>query len=252
VPPEATVLRPSPERFAELAAQGNLVPIVREIMADLDTPLSIFRRLDDGQTSFLLESVEGGEKWARYSFIGTGSRAVFRARGRQVEWSAGGRTERHTVTGDPLEFLRERLSAFRPVWPPELELPRFVGGAAGLVGYDWIRFVERIPDANPDRIGLPDLWFGFPETVVVYDNVRHKALIVRLAEVPEGADPSAVHAAERRAIDAVVAKLRAALPAEPGPMPLRAPMEVARSMSEADYHEAVKRAKEFIESGDAF
>jgi len=246
------VLRPSPERFAELAAQGNLVPIVREIMADLDTPLSIFRRLDDGQTSFLLESVEGGEKWARYSFIGTGSRAVFRARGRQVEWSAGGRTERHTVTGDPLEFLRERLSAFWPVWPPELELPRFVGGAVGLVGYDWIRFVERIPDANPDRIGLPDLWFGFPETVVVYDNVRHKALIVRLAEVPEGADPSAVHAAERRAIDAVVAKLRAALPAEPGPMPLRAPMEVARSMSEADYHEAVKRAKEYIESGDAF
>ena len=93
------MFRPSQERFAELAAQGNLVPIVREIMADLDTPLSIFKRLDDGRTSFLLESVEGGEKWARYSFIGTGSRAVFRARGREIEWTRGGRTERLTAEG---------------------------------------------------------------------------------------------------------------------------------------------------------
>jgi anthranilate synthase component 1 len=250
--PEAIVLRPSPERFAELAAQGNLVPVVREIMADLDTPLSIFKRLDDGQTSFLLESVEGGEKWARYSFVGTGSRAVFRARGREVEWTRGGRTERHTAEGDPLELLREHLAGWRPVWPEELDLPRFVGGAVGLIGYDWVRFVEKIPDENPDRIGLPDLWFGFPETVVVYDNVRHKALIVRLAEIPEGADPAAVYAAESRAIEAVVARLRAALPAEPGPEPVRVPMEVDRSMSEAGYHEIVKRAKEYIEAGDVF
>jgi len=246
------VLRPSPDRFAELAAQGNLVPIVREIMADLDTPLSIFKRLDDGETSFLLESVEGGEKWARYSFIGTGSRAIFRARGAEVEWVQDGRTERITAPGDPLEVLRERLSAYEPVLPPELELPRFIGGAVGLVGYDWVRFVEQIPDENPDRIGLPDLWFSFPETVVVYDNVRHKAMIVRLAEVPEGADPRAIHAAESAAIEAVVARLRAGLPAEPAAEPVRVPMDVDRSVSEEHYHQIVKRAKEYIEAGDVF
>ena len=90
-PPEGLVLRPEPSEFGRLAAQGNLIPVVREILADLDTPLSLFRALDDGRTSFLLESVEGGEKWARYSFIGTGARALFRARGRSVEWVEGGR-----------------------------------------------------------------------------------------------------------------------------------------------------------------
>ena len=80
------MLRPSQEVFQEHARRGNLVPVVRELLADMDTPLSIFRRLDDGRTSFLFESVEGGEKWGRYSFIGTGARAIFRARGREVEW----------------------------------------------------------------------------------------------------------------------------------------------------------------------
>ena len=252
MPGEAIVLRPSLERFAELAAQGNLVPIVREIMADLDTPLSIFKRLDDGRTSFLLESVEGGEKWARYSFIGTGSRAIFRVRGREIEWTVGERTERHTADGDPLEFLRDRLDEYRPVLPPELELPRFVGGAVGMIGYDWVRFVERVPDANPDRIGLPDLWFGFPETVVVYDNIRHAALIVRLVEVPDGAHAASLYAAEVRAIDAVVARLRESLPAEARAEAVRVPMEVGRSMTKEGYYEIVKRAKEYIEAGDIF
>ena len=87
--------------FEELATRGNLIPVVREILADLDTPLSLFRRLDDGRTSFLFESVEGGEKWARYSFIGTGARAVFRARGREVEWSEGGRSQRFVAERRP-------------------------------------------------------------------------------------------------------------------------------------------------------
>ena len=156
------MFRPSQERFSELAQEGNLIPVVREVMADLDTPVSIFQRLDDGSTSFLLESVEGGEKWARYSFIGTGARAIFRARGREIEWTEAGQTTRKTVDGDPLEFLRDKLTEFEAVHPEEMDLPRFVGGAVGMVGYDWVRFVEDIPDANPDAIGLPDLWFVFP------------------------------------------------------------------------------------------
>src|SRR4029453_1957879 len=132
-PPEDFVLRPEPHEFGRLAAQGNLVPVVREILADLDTPLSLFRALDDGSTSFLLESVEGGEKWARYSFIGTGARALFRAHGRNGEWVEGGVTRRFEAPGDPLEVLRARLAEYRPVVPPGLELPRFTGGAVGMI-----------------------------------------------------------------------------------------------------------------------
>ncbi len=246
------MFRPSPERFKELASQGNLIPVVGEIMADFDTPLSLFHRLDDGRTSFLLESVEGGEKWARFSFIGTGARAIFQARGHEVEWKEGDRVERLTASGDPLEFLRRKLAEFVPVHPDELELPRFVGGAVGLIGYDWVRFVEEIPDANPDRIGLPDLWFVLPETVVVYDNVRHRALIVRHVRVESADDLDAAYREARKEIKGVIAVLRREVSAPPRQEQVRHPMQVERSMSEERYHQAVKRAKEYIEAGDIF
>jgi anthranilate synthase component 1 len=246
------VLLPSKAAFEELATRGNLIPVVREILADLDTPLSIFRRLDDGRTSFLFESVEGAERWARYSFIGSGARAVFRARGADVEWSEGDRTERLRAPGDPLEILRDKLAATRPVTPAGADLPRFLGGAVGLVGYDWVRFVERIPDDNPDEAGLPDLWFVFPETVVVFDNVRHSALIVRDVALADGDDPAERYREAVEAIDAVVQRLREPLPAEPRREAVRAPMALQRSTSREAFHESVKRAKEYIEAGDIF
>ncbi len=246
------MLRPSREQFEDLASKGNLIPVMREIMADLDTPLSIFRRLDDERTSFLLESVEGGEKWARYSFIGTGARAIFRARGSEVEWLEDGRCERHVEPGDPLEFLRRKLAQIEPAHPDDVELPRFIGGAVGMVGYDWVRFVERIPDENPDTIGLPDLWFVFPETVVVYDNVRHTALIVRYVQLEPGDDPVEGYRDAVAEIEATVRRLRGALPAQPDVEPVRVPMHVQRSMSEQAFHQIVRRAKEYIEAGDVF
>jgi anthranilate synthase component 1 len=250
--PGAELLRPSQDLFEELATRGNLIPVVKEILADHDTPLSLFRRLDDGRTSFLFESVEGGEKWARYSFIGTGARAVFRARGREVEWIEGGRTQRSVATGDPLEKLREELAALRVVTPQGVNLPPFLGGAVGLVGYDWVRFVEKLPDANPDEVDLPDLWFHFPETVVVYDNVRHSALLIRHVRVGEGDERGALYRAAVDALDAVARRLREPLLQEPAREALRAPMDVRRSTSREAFHEMVKRAKEYIEAGDIF
>jgi anthranilate synthase component 1 len=246
------VLRPEPHEFALLARQGNLVPVVREILADLDTPLSLFRALDDGVTSFLLESVEGGEKWARYSFIGTGARAIFRARGRQVEWVEDGETRRFEAPGDPLEVLRERLASYQPVALPGLDLPRFTGGAVGMIGYDWVRFVERVPDTNPDELGLPDLWFVLPETVVVYDNVRHTARVVRHVDLRGGAEPLAAYRAAEAEIERVVERLRGPREAQPRSEPVRAPMQVRRSMERETYAEVVKRAKEYVVAGDIF
>jgi len=135
---------------------------MREIRADLDTALSLFKRLDDGETSFLFESVAGAEKWARYSFMGRGARAIFRTRGQTVEWTESGQSRNFEIEGDPLVYLRERLAAIDAVIPDTGgDLPPFLGGAVGFVSYDWVRFVEKIPDTNPDEVSLPDLWFIF-------------------------------------------------------------------------------------------
>jgi anthranilate synthase component 1 len=245
------VLRPSQEEFVQLAERGNLIPLVREISADLDTPLSLFRRLDDGRTAFLFESVQGGEKWARWSFMGSGARAVFHARDGEASVEEGGAERRFRLAGDPLRFLRERLAALRPVAPPGVELPRFAGGAVGAVAWDWVRFVERVPDGNPDELDFPDVWFALPETVVAYDNVRHVALVVREVELAPGDDPGARWVAEGRALDATVERLRRPLAFEPQ-RAVAAPMAVEASVDRAAYHQRVKRAKEYIEAGDIF
>jgi anthranilate synthase component 1 len=238
--------------FEELATRGNLIPVVRRILADLDTPLSLFRRLDDGCTSFLFESVEGGERWARFSFIGTGARAIFRARGAAVEWEQDGSVERFEAPGDPLEILRERLARLTVAIPDGVDLPPFVGGAVGMVAYDWVRFIERIPDDNPDEIGIPDLWFVLPETVVVYDNHKNSALVVRHVEVKDGDDPAALYREAAAELDATVKKLRRPLEPEPQYEPIRSPMDLSVSMERDEFHEIVKRAKEYIEAGDIF
>jgi anthranilate synthase component 1 len=245
------VLRTSPEQFETLARQGSHIPVVREVLADLDTPLSLFRKIDDGRTAFLLESVEGGEKWARYSFLGVGARAIFRATGSRVEWIENGETEVLEVEGDPLTVLRDRLRAFEAVQPTDFTLPRFIGGAVGMIGYDWVRFVERIPDSNPDRVGLPDAFFVLPEFVLVYDNVRHTALIIVHAQV-DGGDTAAAFADASARIESMLDRIREPMAPEPRLPVIRTPMEVDRSMSEAEYHDVVKRAKEYIEAGDVF
>jgi len=249
------VLRTSPEQFERLAKQatsGQHIPVVREILADLDTPLSLFRKIDDGRTAFLLESVEGGEKWARYSFLGVGARAIFRSSGSRVEWIEGGQTEVLEAEGDPLEILRERLRAFEAVQPTDFTLPRFIGGAVGMIGYDWVRFVEKIPDSNPDRVGLPDAFFVLPEFVVVYDNIRHTALIVVHTAIEPGGSVGGAFVAASAKIETMVDRIRGPLEPEPRRPAIRAPMEVDRSMTESEFLDAVKRAKEYVEAGDVF
>ncbi len=246
------MLRTSPEQFETLARQGSHIPVVREVLADLDTPLSLFRKIDDGRTAFLLESVEGGEKWARYSFLGVGARAIFRSTGSRVEWVENGETEVLEVEGDPLEVLRDRLRAFEAVQPTDFTLPRFIGGAVGMIGYDWVRFVEKIPDSNPDRIGLPDAFFVLPEFVLVYDNIRHTVLIIVHAEVADRDAVTAAYADACSRIESMLDRIREPMASEPRMPEIHAPMEVDRSMSESEYHDVVKRAKEYIEAGDVF
>ncbi len=167
---------PSLPEFLAHADQGNLIPVYREILADMETPVSAFRKIDDGHTSFLLESIEGGEKWARYSFLGSGPGRLFRSRDRHYEILDGDRIVSSGEGDDPLAELQRFMAPYRPVQLPGL--PRFFGGAVGYLGYDMVRFVEALPDANPREIGAWDACFLLTEKLLIFDNMRQKIKVV--------------------------------------------------------------------------
>ncbi|HEV8480634.1 MAG TPA: anthranilate synthase component I [Candidatus Eisenbacteria bacterium] len=238
--------RPSLEEFRRLARGDLLVPVTREIFSDLDTPVSAFMKVDDGRYGFLLESVEGGEKWGRYSFLGSRPAAVFRARDRRVEIERDGRTEVQDNV-DPLAVLEHELLRRRAV--PMSGLPRFTGGAVGYLGYDVVRHIERVPSSHPDELGVPDAVFLFSDVVTIFDNHTHTLKVVTHAR--GWGDPEKEYAAARDRLDAEVERLLAPLAARPvvvgGPAP-----EVVAVWPEAGFEAAVERAKEYIRAGDIF
>ena len=251
------MVRPDRDSFRALARGVSAVPLVREVLADLDTPLAAFLKLDDGETSFLFESLEGGEQWGRYSIIGCGARASFTAKDGRVEIERRGEIETvelpadHSV--DPLDHLRPLLAELRPVEIPGL--PRLTGGAVGYLSHDWVRYVERLPDSNPDPLGLPDCFFRFPETVLVHDSKRQRVSIVTFVESADQADPDAAWEDAVARIDEVERRLAEPVPprcAEPRPDANPGPLEMRSTLTGEQYQEIVKRAKEYIEAGDIF
>jgi anthranilate synthase component 1 len=170
----------TPEQFSQLAQQGyNRIPLMREVLADLDTPLSTYLKLANGPYSYLLESVQGGEKWGRYSMIGLPARSVLKVVGHDITVTSNGEVvERATDVADPLEWIEAYQARFKV---PELEgLPRFSGGLVGYFGYDTIRYIEpRLADCpNPDPIGSPDILLMLSDEVVVFDNLAGKLYLI--------------------------------------------------------------------------
>src|SRR5512137_1641973 len=157
------MIYPDYDYFLELTCRGNLVPVYREIMADMDTPVTAFKKLDDGRFSFLLESIEGGEKWARYSFLGSSPSLIVRSKDNSVEIIENGVTTSMTAD-DPLACIRDILARFTPV---EVDgLPRFFGGAVGYLGYDMVRHFERLQMAKPVALDTYDSCFVITDTIV--------------------------------------------------------------------------------------
>jgi anthranilate synthase component 1 len=237
---------PARDDLRALAREGNVVPVCREILADLETPVSAFLKIHRGRYGFLLESVEGGEKWARYSFLGTEPALVFRSRGHEVEIAAPGAALARRQVEDPFAALRDLLARYRPV--PVPGLPRFTGGAVGSIGYDMVRAFERLPARAPDDLGLPDACLLLAETLLVFDAVAQKIKVVSHAHLEGDDSPAAAYDAAVARIDALVARL-AAPPVEPAP-PAARPGEVLANVSEAEYRTMVERAKEYIRAGD--
>ncbi len=242
----AGAVRPARDEIATLATRGNVVPVYREILADLDTPVSAFLKIHRGAYGFLLESVEGGEKWARYSFLGTEPARVIRVRGRTIELETPGAAPETRTVDDPLDALRTILAAYRPVAVPGL--PRFAGGVVGHIGYDMVRGFERLPARTTDDLGLPDACFLVAESLLVFDNVAQKILVVSHAHLGDGASPEAAHDAAVARIDALVERLRGPL-VEPRPVEAVAG-EVHSNFTQEAFEAAVRRAKEYIAAGD--
>ena len=240
------------EDFAALAAQGyNRIPISTEVLADLETPLSTYRKLAEGPYSYFFESVQGGEKWGRYSIIGLPSRTVLKVSGYRVEvWVDGVLAESEEVA-DPLAFAEQFQLRYRTA--PRADLPVFHGGLVGYFGYDTVRYVEpRLAgSAPPDRLGTPDILLMLSEEVLVFDNL---AGTIRLVVNADPAQPAALERAQQR-LRELVAKL---------PQPMAVLPDIAlgaadsadleqgaeSDFSEAQYAAAVERVKEYVLAGD--
>jgi anthranilate synthase component 1 len=243
---------PDIKEFKRLCSRGNLIPVYREILADMDTPVSAFLKIDDGKYSFLLESVEGGEKWARYSFLGSRPMVVVKSFDRSVEIIRQGKRETRSFVRDPLEAVKDILAEYRPV--PNPDLPRFYGGAVGFIGYDVIRFFERMPEREKPGLGLPDIFFMITDTLVIFDSVTQKIKVVSNAHV-NGTSPAAAYREAVEKIDALIRKLKRNIkgPSHGSVRSSKRRRQIIRSNFTAPrYEQAVRKAKEYIKAGDIF
>ena len=254
--PIADDYEPGRERFAELARDHAIVPVWREVLADLLTPLGVYDRLSAAPgPTFLLESVEQGERWGRYSFIGLDPILELTARDGEVRLTgpadavlpAGARAT--AASGDPLAALEAVTSALAT---PELPgLPPLFAGAVGYLGYDVVRFVERLPDTGVDDLGTDDVRLLFPGRLVAFDHLRQRLLVI--ANVLVGSDPDADYDRAVAGTEELVARLASPPAATPLAPPRAARVDDARSnMAPEDYMAAVERCKEHIAAGDCF
>ncbi len=246
--------------FARLAAGVHLVPVYRRLIGDSLTPVSAFHKLDAGSSACLFESVVGGEKVGRYSFLTAEPFQEIEARGNKVKVTTRGADKNNTAAAqceefdspDPIEELRRRVDALRAVRLPEL--PPFVSGAIGYAGYDVVRYSERLPNAPADDRGLADLSFAFYDHMVVFDHITKTLYVVAMARVDSGDLRTAYDDACRRA-DELVAKLSAPT-ADLPPVDIRPggdpSIAYRANFTQPAFEEAVLKCVEYIRAGDIF
>jgi len=239
---------PSFKEFKEKAKEGNLIPVCREILADMETPVSAFRKIDEGEYSFLLESVEGGEKWGRYSFLGANPSVIFRSKGTSAEIIKNGRAEIIKGISDPLECLKKLIQKYTPV---EFEgLPRFYGGAVGYLSYDAVRFFESLPGTSRDELNLYDSFFLITDTLLIFDNVKHRIKIVSNAHLEEGLAIKEAYEQAKQKIEQIIRKLQRPLSTYPPKTKRRSPLKFRSNFTKEEFQKIVRKAKRYIREGE--
>ena len=243
------MIQPSYREFAELARQGNVVPVYEEILMDLETPVSFYNRLKKSRHSFLLESVEGSERWARYSFLGTAPEMVFKAWGRQVKITRGRKTETRTCD-DPLAALAAILEGYQPAASlPDLP---FTGGALGYVAYDAVERLHGVPNTEERASRFPDVYFLLARTLVSFDNLKHTITIIDNVPIEKGAHLRVLYGEAVARID----HLRKSLRKAPKTLEARslagsgASIRYRSNVTPQKFHAMVRKGKEYIAAGD--
>jgi len=240
---------PTLEDFREKAQHGNLIPVYKSILADMETPVSAFYKIGGDEYAFLLESVEGGENLARYSFLGANPSILFQSKGNQVkitEVQTGKIVE--CESRDALTELETLMNRYQPV---QVEgLPHVHGGVVGYLSYDIVRLVEELPDLTEDDRDLPDCYFMTADTLLVFDHVNHRIKVIANAYIDGDVDAAYADAISR--IDVLIAKLKRPLRTNPGK---KAPeknteTQITSNFTKAGYESAVLRAKEYVAAGD--
>jgi len=241
----------NPQEFAALAADYNRIPVSIEVLADLETPISSYRKLAEGPYSYFFESVQGGEKWGRYSIIGLPCTTVLKVFGHRAEVWVDGRLDESTEVADPLAFVEVFQQRYRTA--PRADLPVFHGGLVGYFAYDTVRFVEPrlAAGAPPDRLGTPDILLMVSEEVLVFDNLAGTIRLV--VNVDPARDDALARAQER------LRELVARLPQPMAPLPdvvlggagsSELEQQAESDFTEQQYEAAVERVKEYVLAGD--
>lgn len=242
--------RPTRTEALSLFEQYDVVPVYRTLMADLETPVSVYLKLAQrAAPSFLLESVEGGENIGRYSILGVEPHAAIAIQdGRVIRTAAGRSTARLLAQGgDPLHVIQQEIEPYRPA--PVDGLPRFTGGAVGYLGYDVVRYFEELPKTAIDGLGVPEAILLLADTLVIFDHVKHQLIVLSNA-VSQG-DPEAAYDSALVRIQSLIDALKQPLP----PIPqAESPLDdgLRSNFTREDFEENVRIAKEYIAAGDAF
>jgi len=243
---------PDFDSFRQHAATGQWVPVYRRLIGDSLTPVSAFHRLDTGSCACLFESVVGGERVGRYSFLAAEPFLLLEAYGQDVAITSSAGTERFSCK-DPIEELKRRVHNIQAVTLPEL--PPLVSGAVGYAGYDVVRYTEHLPNAPADDRGLPDLSFAFYDHMVIFDHVTKTVLVVVMAQINEQTDLRAAYEQACQRVDATVAQLSKPLGDLP-PVDIQTAgdphLQFQANFTQPKFEAAVKKCVEYIRAGDIF
>ena len=240
--------KPDFEEFKSYCSKGNIVPVFREYLADMDTPVSVLNRFADNKHVFLLESVEGGERWGRYSFLGVNPFALFKVQDGKAILRRNGQDEVLETPEGPLMALRKVIAQYKPVEMPGL--PRFFAGAIGYIGHHTVNEFERLP-APKKALKQPTAHFILTDQVIIFDNVRHTIKIVACARMDEHPDPKEAYDTACARIAEIEKVLRSPAPvlttAEPAVFDENS---MSSNMAKEEYCDMVRKAKKYIEDGD--
>ncbi len=259
---------PSLKEFIKLSKQCNIIPVYKEINADLDTPVSAFLKIKKDAYAFLLESVEGQENIARFSFLGSNPCLVFQSKGKNisVEYRGAGKNQvnnfgaakktlkQYVTATDPLDEIKKIMKDFRAARIKGL--PRFYGGFVGYIGYDMVRFFEEIPDKNPDDLEVPDCIFILTDTLLVFDHVNHTIKIVSNIILPQGDQKLSLKEKERiyrlalKNIEAISADFKKTLKVERRERGAARELTIESNFKKPEFCGIVNKAKEYIRKGD--